>query len=82
MASAPRQSSPVRGFISDTLLSTLVPLAVYEASRRWLHSTELIALIFAGLYPMLKSLADLARHRQINPVSVRALRYFTSAAVS
>jgi len=36
----PRQS-PVRDFVSDTLLSTLIPLVVYEISRRWLHATEL-----------------------------------------
>jgi len=77
----PRQS-PVRDFVSDTLLSTLIPLVVYEISRRWLHSTELTALIFAALYPMLKSLADLGRHRQINPVSILVILGIVTSATA
>ncbi len=64
------QNSNVRAFIVDTLVSTIIPLAVYHLSRKYLGSSEFTALIYASVYPVAKSLFDLTRHKQVNPVMV------------
>ena len=64
------QNSKVRAFIMDTLVSTIIPLAVYHLSRKYLGSSEFTALIYASVYPVAKSLFDLTRHKQVNPVMV------------
>ncbi len=70
MNDSPAQSSPVREFLVDTAVSTIIPLAVYHVSRRYFGASELTALIYATIYPVAKSLFDLTRHKQVNPVAV------------
>jgi hypothetical protein len=82
MLSLKSQSSPIRNFVIDTLLSTLIPLAVYHFSRQYLHLSEVTALISATIYPTLKSLADLAHHRQVNPVSILVILGIITSTVA
>jgi hypothetical protein len=70
MANIPAQSSAVREFLIDTAVSTILPLAVYRVSRAYLGASEMRALIYATVYPVAKSLFDLTRHKQINPVAI------------
>ena len=54
----------------DIALNTSIPVACYYVSKIWISPSELIALIAATVFPTLKSVYDLLRHREINPVSV------------
>ncbi len=64
------KNSNVRNFLIDTAVSTLIPLTVYNLSRKYLGSSELTSMIYATFYPVAKSLIDLARQKQVNPVSI------------
>ena len=64
------RNSPVREFLVDTAVSTIIPLVVYRLSRHYLGASELTALIYATAYPIVKSLFDLTRHKQVNPVTI------------
>ena len=64
------RNSPVREFLVDTAVSTIIPLVVYRLSRHYLGASELTALIYASAYPIVKSLFDLTRHKQVNPVTI------------
>ena len=70
MDQPPAETSPVRDFVIDTAVSTLVPLAVYHVATRSFGTSELTALLYASVYPVAKSIFDLTRHRQLNPVSI------------
>ena len=70
MPNVSAQASPVREFLVDTALSTMVPLAVYYISRRYLKASDFTSLVYATIYPVGKSIFDLARQKQVNPVSV------------
>ena len=65
-----RTSSPMRDFLIDTALSTLIPLFTYRVSKGYFGASDLTALVDASLYPTLKSIFDLTRKRQLNPVSI------------
>lgn len=54
----------------DIALNTTIPVACYYVSKIWISPSELIALIAATVFPTLKSVYGLLRHREINPVSV------------
>ena len=70
MKNSPATNAPARDFLIDTAVSTIVPLVVYRLSRQYFGASELTALIYATVYPVAKSLVDLVRHKQINPVSM------------
>jgi hypothetical protein len=62
--------SPVWSFLLDTAISTLIPLVVYQISRRYFGASELVGLLCAMLYPLAKSAFDLREHRTVNPAGV------------
>jgi hypothetical protein len=68
------QPAPYRPLIYslawDIALNASIPVACYYFSKAWISPSELIALITATAFPMLKSVYELIRHRAINPVSV------------
>src|SRR5215471_17151676 len=73
----PVQNAPYRPLIHslawDIVLSATIPVGCYYLSKALISPSELIALIVATVFPTLKSIYDLTRHQQVNPVSVLVL---------
>jgi hypothetical protein len=57
----------------DIALNATIPVACYYLSKTFISPSELTALILATIFPTLKSIYDVTRHRAINPVSVLVL---------
>ena len=71
--SGPTPPSPVRGILIDILLNTFIPVALYKLSKRYVSPSELTALSLATAFPLAKSIYELARHKQLDPVSLIVL---------
>jgi len=80
------QSEPVRaafrGFLLDIALNAIVPLVLYRLSKRYFSPSEFTALVVATTFPIGKSIFDVAKRRQIDPVSVIVLLGIGVSAVA
>ena len=80
------QSNPVRaafrGFLLDIALNAIFPLVLYRLSKRYFSPSEFTALVVATTFPIGKSIFDLAKRRQIDPVSVIVLLGIGATAVA
>jgi len=50
-------------------LNATIPLACYFMAKKFVSSSELTALVFATVFPLLKSGYDLTRRRELDPVA-------------
>ena len=67
----PSNSRPIVVSLAwDIALNSTIPLACYLLTKRFLSPSEMTALIAASAFPLLKSVYDLMRRRQIGPVTV------------
>jgi hypothetical protein len=69
----------VRSLARDIALNTLIPVACYFLSKRFISTSELTALIIAMIFPTLKSIYELRNRREFDPVAVTV---FLGIAVS
>jgi len=69
---APPQPN-IRALVLDIALNTIIPIALYKLSKRYISPSEFTALLLATTFPMGKSIFDFARHRQLDPVSIIVL---------
>src|SRR5579864_4185815 len=80
------QSDPVRaafpGFLLDIALNAIFPLVLYRLSKRYFSPSEFTALVVATTFPIGKSIFDVAKRRQIDPVSVIVLLGIGASAVA
>ena len=68
-----QQRPKVLPMILEMAIDAGVPLGCYWLSMTYLSPSEVIALLAAGIFPMLKSLYGLRRRRVLDPVSVLIL---------
>ena len=68
-----RSSPMVISLAWDIALNATIPLACYFLARRFVSSSELTALVFATVFPLLKSGYDLVRRRELDPVAALVL---------
>ncbi len=61
------------GIVWGIVLNAVIPLLLYKLSRRYLSPSEFIALAIATTFPLGKSIFDLARLGQVDPVSIVVL---------
>jgi hypothetical protein len=54
-------------------LNVAIPMVCYQLSKQYLSSSEFTALLLASVLPTLKSIYDVVRRREIDPVSVVVL---------
>lgn len=54
-------------------LNVAIPLACYDLSKQYVSPSEFTALLFASVFPTLKSIYDVWRRRELDPVSVVVL---------
>ena len=63
----------LHGIFWSVALNTVVPVLLYQLSKRFVSPSELTALIFATLFPVGESLWGLAREWQLDPIAVVVL---------
>jgi hypothetical protein len=68
-----RSSPMVISLAWDIALNATIPLACYFLAKRFVSSSELTALVFATVFPLLKSGYDLVRRRELDPVAALVL---------
>jgi len=66
-------SLPVRAIVWDILLSASIPVLLYQLSKHYVSTSELTALAIATTFPLGKSVFDLVRRGQVDPVSILVL---------
>jgi hypothetical protein len=70
-------ASPTRPLIVslawDIALNATIPVACYWLAKRFVSPSELTALMFATVFPLLKSGYDATTHREIDPVAALVL---------
>jgi len=64
---------PILPLVWDIALNVVVPMACYRLSKQYVSPSELTALLFASIYPTLKSIYDVFRRGELDPVSVVVL---------
>lgn len=72
----------VRGVVLDIALNAIVPLILYRLSKRFISPSEFTALIVATTFPVGKTIFDLGKRRQIDPVSVIVLLGIVASAIA
>jgi hypothetical protein len=74
---APSQSEnarpPVHGILLDIALNAIVPLILYRLSKCYISPSELTALCISAVFPLAKSVSDMLRPRQTDPIAVVVL---------
>src|ERR1700745_4392175 len=64
---------PLGGIAWGIVLNAIIPVVLYKVSRRYVSSSELTALLVASTFPLGKSIFDLARRGQVDPISIVVL---------
>jgi len=64
---------PIGGIVRDIALNAIIPVVLYKLSKRYLSHSEFTALAIATTFPLGKSIFDLVRRGQVDPVSTLVL---------
>ena|SRR5579872_1903197 len=64
---------PIRGILWDIVLNAVIPVVLYKLSKRYLSPSEFTALMVATTFPIGKSIFDVARRGQVDPISIVVL---------
>jgi hypothetical protein len=73
---------PLRGAIWDIALNAIIPVILYKLSKHYLSPSEVTALLAASAFPLGKSIFDLVRREQVDPVSMVVLLAIASTGVA
>jgi hypothetical protein len=80
------QTDPVRkafrGFLGDIALNAICPLVLYEISKHYFSLSEFAALVVATTFPIGKSIVDVVKRRQLDPVAVIVLLGIGASALA
>jgi len=72
----------VRGIVWDVALNMSVPVISYYLAKRLFSASDFAALAVASLFPLIKSLWDVRRRREIDPVALLILLGVACSAVA
>ena len=61
------------GIVWGIVLNAIIPVVLYKLSKRYLSASEFTALVIATVFPLGKSIFDLVRRGQVDPVSIVVL---------
>jgi hypothetical protein len=64
---------PLGSIVWGIVLNAIIPVVLYQLSKRYLSHSELTALVIATTFPLGKSIFDLARRGQVDPISIVVL---------
>ena len=71
-----------RGFLLDIALNAIFPLVLYRLSKRYISPSEFTALAIATTFPLGKSIFDVVRRRQVDPISIIVLLGIGASAIA
>jgi hypothetical protein len=71
--SIPAAKPPLAAIAWGIVLNAVVPVILYELSKRYYSPSEFTALVVAATFPLGKSAFDLIRRQQVNPISILVL---------
>lgn len=72
-AEAQPSRPPLGGIVWDMVLNAIIPVVLYKLSRRYLSTSEFTALMIAATFPLGKSIFNLVRRGQADPISIVVL---------
>lgn len=72
-SSTPMARPPLGAIAWGVILNAVVPVILYKLSKRYYSSSEFTALAVAATFPLGKSVFDLVRRRQLDPISILVL---------
>jgi hypothetical protein len=72
-SSAQVSRPPLGGIVWGIVLNAIFPVVLYKLSKRFISPSELTALGIATTFPLGKSIVDLARRGQVDPISAVVL---------
>lgn len=64
---------PLGAIVWGIVLNATIPVILYELSKHYLSPSEFTALAIAAIFPMGKSIFDLARRGQLDPIAIVVL---------
>ncbi len=70
------------GIVWDIALNAIIPVVLYKLSKRYVSHSEITALVIATTFPLGKSIFDLVRRGQIDPVSIVVLLGIAASGVA
>jgi hypothetical protein len=73
---------PLGGAVWDLVLNAVIPVILYKLSKRYVSPSEFTALLIATTFPLGKSVFDLARRRQVDPISIVVLLGIATSCVA
>jgi hypothetical protein len=68
----PRTSAgrpPIPSMVVDIALNIAIPMICYQLSKRYVSPSEFTALLLASIYPTLRSVYDVIKRHELDPVS-------------
>lgn len=74
-AAAPTQPArpPIGNIVWGVILNAVFPVILYKVSKRYFSPSEFTALVVAALVPLGKSVFDLLRRHQLDPIAIVVL---------
>ena len=63
----------VRGILLSLVLNVAIPVVLYTLSKRYISSSDVVALSIAALFPFVDSVFGIVRHRQLDSIAGVAL---------
>ncbi len=63
----------IKGLLPSLLLNIAIPLALYFLVKRYVTSSEIVALSVASLFPLVDSIFSVVRHRSLDILAIVAL---------
>lgn len=70
---SPMGRPPILPMFLDIGLNVVIPLICYQLAKSYVSPSQFTALLLASIYPMLKSIYDVLRRGELDPVSVVVL---------
>jgi hypothetical protein len=64
---------PLGSIVWGIVLNAIIPVVLYKLSKRYLSHSEVTALVIATTFPLGKSIFDLVRREQVDPISIVVL---------
>src|SRR5438094_894205 len=63
----------IRGLLINIILNAAFPLGLYLLTKRYISSSEVVALSVACIFPILYSIYEFVRHRSFDLIAILAL---------
>ncbi len=63
----------IRGILVSMVLNAAIPFGLYELAKGQFHTTDLVALLIAAIFPLVDSIFEVIRHRSFDLIAMLAL---------